>query len=333
MAAVTVEVWRLIVEKVGKLRDSPMGIKKKTRSLLKRFSQEDQLKEDVYHYTDSYQTLINILKEKHLRMFKGGRTPIDKVEDNEIDEEISHCFLVLKEIISEWDKKLKFSSLNPSVKVDTFGSYFEFWVKSIRFFTASFSISRDDPLLWRLSHFEKRGARFSIKIAKDYFRCKEEEKEYKWSNVQPPIIPIRIGYNDDHINQLANTISQELQHLEKKKSRCKYLNGIYNIYKNITPILPKFLSPCYKNEKEYRIYTLDIGHNPEERISPNIINEELGYQYVNSEEINSQHIKEVIIWSPKDKFEEIKSNILTDLKNDFDEKELEITLSNVPFNL
>ncbi len=284
----------------------------------KKLREQDKLSNDVYHYTDSYEKLNGILQRRQLKLIERTRAPkgVSK-ETVEYNDEVSYSLSKFIGKQSVWNKELKFPPANPELRnKKTFGECFHYYITGLRFFTASLSIRRDDPNLWKLNHFSGN-QRFSIKISKEHFIPLDDMNLSSWNRFNPCNVVMKIGYDETELDQLFDIISKKLSHLEKKDAR-KYWNGIFNIFSTVTPLLPRFLHPYYQNEDEYRIYIQDIGHKEEEKIASEII--EIGndhYPYVYSEIIELKHIKEILIWEPESNFENTKDKIKRTLKEIF----------------
>lgn len=271
--------------------------------LSKELLNQDILFQDVYHYTDSLQKLIGILERRQLIMRMHARRSNDIDAEVGDDYEISHSLSILRSS-SIWIRKFKWPAQKlPNLK--TFGDFFEYCIRNLRFFTCSFSLSGDDEHLWKMPHLLGT-QRFSIRIAKEYFKI----KKYKWDRKKPFNGIMKASYIQEDLQRFIKHINQELSFLTVQTSPKQYWKGVCQICSTIIPLLPQFIHEYYRNENEYRLYTQDIGDEAKDRISDEIIQiDQNGYLFLYTDIIEPCHIKEIFIWGSKTNFLDTKDEV------------------------
>jgi hypothetical protein len=299
------------------IKKSDEKMKDSSDSLLRDLLEKDKLAEDVYHYTNCYENIINIMKERRLIMSMHTQLPEDVFEeishDNE-DDEISYALDILRRHVL-WNKELKYPSQKIS-QLKTFGQCVEFYVKNLRFFTTSFSLNRDNSKLWQT--FGGKNSGFCLRIGKDHF----EDEPYFWNPKKPPNITVRISYGADALHRVANLYLEKIKHLEiKSNDPSKYWNVLIDIFTDLISRLPESLRKDYEPENEYRLYAMDIGFSPEQRISQDIISCKNRRYILYSDKIHPKNLKEILIGSKND-FDRIKHKMQQDLYHYFSEEEL-----------
>ncbi len=228
------------------------------------------------------------------------------------NDEVSESMCVLRDRIKYWNKKLKY----PLGELETFGKCFEYYVEKLRFFTLSFSLSEDDPELWKRFGGKKNG--FAIRLDKGYL----EEKPYSWDRNIPFNGIMKVSYGKETLYKLADSVSKILIHLDKVDDPKKYQECIIDVYSKLIPQLPKTLNECYVIENEYRLYTQDIGISEDLRISDDLIFYDNEYNpYLLSDPFSLMHVREILIGA-NNNLEATKEKIYSKLRRYFSQEEL-----------
>lgn len=274
--------------------------------LYTKIEQNSVLSEDVYHYRGSYESIINILRSRRLRMSHFRDLP----------EEINHALSFFQENVRD----IELQSLPGGLK--TFWEAFEWYVNDFAFYITSFSLNRDDPNLW--NKYGNDGSGFSIRFSKDHFRAVPANgvpSDEWFYGVH------KVHYDDKVLDEFTKQINLKI-HLLKIKP-CLQIQYLVDLFSKMIPLLPMFKDEKYKLENEYRLFTHDHGKTENLKI-PN------KYKYqveekskMDSDEIDFSHIKEVIV-GPKNDFSKMENKIREDLKMYSFEvlKNLKITKSN-----
>ncbi len=282
--------------------------------ILTDFQNDDNMHEDLYHYTDSYSKLIKILQGRCLLM----------TDYKKLKYEIYYALKYLQERIPDFNLKVKMKVNCNRIIPETFWGAFNWYREQLRVFISSFSMKRDDDKLWHA--FGGKGEGFAIGISKRHF-------QYKPSF--PPNVRMKIYYGEEKLELFYNAISNVINYLKNIEDEDEYRRVLVELFLMIIPELPRFLTQRFIKQCEYRLYSMDLviegtnnlsGRIPEQLIFPV---EEISRIYC--EKISPDNFVEIIIGNKND-FSKCKSQIKSDLKNFFTTEELvniQIVYSNV----
>lgn len=272
--------------------------------------EKDTLTEDVYHYTNCYENIIDIMQRRQLIMCT--HKPLDDGKD----PEISYTFNALRRH-PLWTTNLRyrFQSI-PYLK--TIGELFDYFLKkgNFRFFTTSFSLNRDDPKLWK--EFGGAHSGFCLKISKDHF---EHNPYHIWDPTKPFNATVRILYGTEALEKILNVYLEGINKLYNYRDVEQYLRELRILVTELTTRLTESLRAGFKYENEYRLFTMDIGPAPNQRISQDIIFSKNGAYALYNDKIHQKNLKEILIGSNND-FNQTRDKMLHDLSPYFSKEEL-----------
>jgi len=276
----------------------------KFNSYINKLKYRDKLTCNVYHYTKTDSNVISILKDRRLLMR----------EYRDLREELKPTLNLLETKI--FNRTLQCGNIKYDENTfTTIWEAFEYYRSKLRVFIASFSLSGDDPSLWRA--FGERSNGFSIEVAKENF---VETPQDRWPNIN---VMMKIYYGKDELEKFCEKISEALWLLERYP--CYYRKGLPVLFCKIIPELPRFLPNeiphRFANQQEYRLYAMDIGITKERQIPSSQIKEIEGKPRVYSEELLSENIVEILVGA-KNNFESARTKIITGLNSCFSEERL-----------
>ena len=265
-----------------------------------RLNLEDELKHDVYHFTN-FHNVLSILKE--LKIFL--------TEHKYFISEANHLIEILKRIIPE--RKLPRKIVYRGIKFTGFWEFLEWYINhKINCFRACFYLGEenDDKHMWNSFGGSKNEVKAAIKFSKSYF-------DLKPITSKPILVRSKISYEsyktkNSKIDEFAQIIKGILDNLDIKNQE----DSLLDTYSHIISCIPKFLTDetDLELEKEYRIFAIDDGYNSDLKLPIFKLN---GKDGTFTDEIPLEYIKEIVIDSSCQNFEQKKKEILEVLNQRF----------------